>query len=762
MAEIIRFTPTPGIAGSKFSQRVYVRELWGLPWERELHLWSEECTWSVFPSMPVASLVWLYGDIMQPGSITFARFLRKEILRVFVKIEYDTVDPDEPLVWIGTIEAGNDRMGGARKAPSPTDPATLEAVATGDQYFTAYGMEWLLATFQILTADVSDAGIVVPTETPPDFNRGGVGNKHPGELAFSNDPELSDTWSSRDIVKYLLKTQTPKSPPGTVFVPFDLDSVDIPDWDSPVIRQQGATTYELLGQLVNQRRGLSARIELTLADALALRTDTFAKEDIDIPLPGASPLPKNRKQLHIIHDSDNETATTIKASSVELYEQVIVRSERRRSVGSFSLHKDSTLERGGAWTDATEATYQAGGSQAPGYSTAGTKEKERLDAMARSVVTLRDVYNYLRIPQTWNRKVGDGEGGPKNPMFPVKDPATGTILPTPSMVFYPDLRVEQSMPLLEGVDYAGNAIANATYVVPEDERKEAAPMAWMKRHGTTTWRTITNIADSADLEITDPSEYDRWSATVRIPADGKGVHLDITGAPKHVLEGLGFTYLDADKRVGKFSYKSPEGGLIVTLSIQDDRYCEGRWPASVVSDESYHKKKLIYADGFRKDYVAPGTVVRTDAFGSLHRSTGGFIPKEADDDDEHKLTAAAKVAAIYYSSVHHVVSLTTYRIQPVTAIRLGALIVKVGDPDLSAPIETNSPVTEISISSPMGTPDSSEAFRMDVSTWAGELDPLLIAPFEPTSEGSSVLPETSIGTAESKGFPGVKGGGFQQ
>jgi hypothetical protein len=36
----------------------------------------------------------------------------------------------------------------------------------------------------------------------------------------------------------------------------------------------------------------------------------------------------------------------------------------------------------------------------------------------------------------------------------------------------------------------------------------------------------------------------------------------------------------------------------------------------------------------------------------------------------------------------------------------------------------------------MGDLNSSEAPRMDVMTWAGELDPLLVAPLEPTDDHS--------------------------
>lgn len=755
MAAIIRFEPS-GVAARAKNQRVYTRAIWGAAWDEETHLWCDELSLSVFPSMSTASLVWLYGDVLQPGSSLFARFAKKDLQRLFVKIEYDSEVEGEPIRWVGVIELGNDRLGGSRIAsPRPGVPAS--AVSTGDQYFTAYGLEWLLANFYILTAKVDASGVTEYTDTPPVFNHRGLPNKAPGLPAFSNDPDNAEFWSTREIVDYLLAEQTPRTRIGSLEVPFNLVTFNLPDWDRPELQQQGATTYELLTQLINPRRGYAGWVT-EASDIAELHTDTFTETSITIPLPAASDLPANAKPVHLIFDDDDQTSATVKESSVELYAQVIVRGERRRSVGSFSAHADSTIEKG--WTDDEESAYQAGGSQTPGYAGSGTKEKRRLDELARGDAKLSHVYSYFRIPKDWDRKVGDGEGGTKNPLFP-KPGMLGGIDTKPAFVFYPDMRVEQTMPLLEGVDYAGDAIANATYDVPEDERIESAPLAFMKVPGKTEWRLVTSHAKAADLEITETAdEFNRWSAAVRIPPNGKGVHLDVHGAPKHVLDGSGFTYLDADEKLGKWSYSSGAAGLIFTLSIPDDRYCEGRWPADAVmpaGEESYVQRKVIYADGFRKDYVAPKTVVRVDAAGSLQRSTGGFIPKEAPDDDEHKLTAAAKLASVYYLAEHHVLSLASYRLQPASRFRLGSLVIKVGDPAFSSAMTINSPITEITISSPLGSLDNSTAPQMRVSTWAGELDPLLVAPLEPTTEGGRGT--SAIRTTSVTPFPGIASGG---
>lgn len=732
---ILRFDDTPGIPNVKRTQRVYFRELWNTSWTEELHLWCDEVTWSVLPTMPTASLIYHYGDILQPGETSFGRFLRQELTRLFIKIEYESEVEGEPLEWIGIIEANNDQLGGSRITYKPTSPTDFEPVATGDQYFTAYGMEWLLATHQITSAVVDGASGDLTTDTPPAFNHNGIANKKPGALAFSNNPDDAEHWSSLNIVAYLLKHQTPKDASGTRIIEFLPFAADIPNWDKPELRQQGATTYELITQLVNQRRGVGGYF-LNVADTIELRTDTFTATEISIPLPEADPLKANGRQLHLIFDNDSQTSATLKTSAVELYDQVIYRGERRRSVGSFSVHGDGTIAPG--WEYPLEQKYQDGGSGASGYAAAGTKEKRRIDEAARGDSTLSNVFNYFRIPKTWERKVGDGEGGSKSPMFPVTD-EFGLIASEPAFVFYPEMRIEQTTPLIEGVDYSGDKIANATFVLPSTERSEAPPAAWAKVPGKqpAEWRLVSDIGLNADLEITDTkNEFYRWSASIRIPADGKGLHLDVHGAPKHVLDAKGFTYADSDEKLGEWSYRDTSAGIIFTLSIPDDRYCEGRWPETVESSKSYVKRKLLQADGFRKDYVAPNTVVGVNAAGQLQRSDGGYIPRQSDSDDQHKLTAAAKIAAIYYTSEHRILSLSTYRLQPFSKLRLAALITQIGDPAYGETLPVNSPVTEIRISSPLGTPESSEAARMDVMTWAGEIDPLLLAPIEPSDEHS--------------------------
>jgi hypothetical protein len=150
-------------------------------------------------------------------------------------------------------------------------------------------------------------------------------------------------------------------------------------------------------------------------------------------------------------------------------------------------------------------------------------------------------------------------------------------------------------------------------------------------------------------------------------------------------------------------------------------------PAGV---DAIRKIVVDAGDGYRKDYVAPGTVVGVDADGGLLRSYGGFIPKPSADDDEHRLIALAKVAAAWYCIPHYILRLETKRLT--TAIGLGNLVRYVGDPAVvgSTAREISSAITQIGITIPR---DGSDPV-MDVQTWAGELDPMQVKPAMPVEK----------------------------
>jgi hypothetical protein len=712
--------------------RVYTRAHWNETWQRIDHLQCLEAVWCCAPTLPTATLAWRYGSISQidePGFIWYAK--KSNVSRLFVKIEIDMYREYEwhewqTKTWYGAIDLNDDTLWGARDAAG--------AFSSGEQLFTAYGLEKLLADHWILHSYFD--GSTTKTARALTFNDGGHANRSlskDGSYVFASDPDWSEHWSSADVVEYLLALQTPRDNGDAIRIPFALDSAhNIPTWDRPELAQEGQTTYSLIERVINRKRLLLWWLEVESPeeeedpDNVVLHTETLVARDVIVPLPGASAIPANAHQKRLLFNQDQLTVAVLRDDSVQRYDQVVCRGARRRSVGSFSV-TDATIEPG--WVAADETAYEEGASGSAGYAGLGTKEKQKKNRDARDVPKLERVFSFFRLPTTWNKKVKNGEGGDANPLFPAAD---GGAAGEP--IYFPTLAFEQSLPLIKGIDYSGDAVKNGTYEEPKRDREELSSLVFLKRQETrydTTvrWVDAETLADTLTAEESNSDANNRFSASVRVPPDSRGVFVRVHGGVgQHAIATADFTRLPVDEHPGGYNFRD---GMILTLSLPDDRHVEGVWPATPPANVDAIRKLVIDAgDGYRKDYVAPGTVVGAKNDGSLLRSTGGHIPKVSPDDDEARLKALAKIAAAWYCVTHFVLRLETKRLR--TDIAIGDLVTEIGDP---AAVNghhhvINSPVTEIGVRIPRDGGDP----VMLVLTWAGELDPLQIMPVAPRSK----------------------------
>src|SRR3990167_5922035 len=115
------------------TQRVYVRQRWADAWTYQGNIWCEECTWSLLPAMPVASLRLDYGTVLPHGSTTWVQQAKLSIGGWYAKIEFDCADG--VLAWVGFLDETADLQGGR-----------TGSVVAGQQRWIAYGMPQVLAS----------------------------------------------------------------------------------------------------------------------------------------------------------------------------------------------------------------------------------------------------------------------------------------------------------------------------------------------------------------------------------------------------------------------------------------------------------------------------------------------------------------------------------------------------------------------------------------------------------------------------------------
>jgi hypothetical protein len=172
--------------------------------------------------------------------------------------------------------------------------------------------------------------------------------------------------------------------------------------------------------------------------------------------------------------------------------------------------------------------------------------------------------------------------------------------------------------------------------------------------------------------------------------------------------------------------------MLLTLALQDNRCCEGKYPFDGFGDATWVDAQygfVIHAgDEYRQDYLVPGTVVDVDTDGSLITTDGGYV---RDDTDTLKLLA--RIAYEWWSQERMIITLTTTDLSP--ALDIGVLIGTVGDSVMpgNEHYETvNTVISELRIEWPILKDRDLEVPVMTIVTGAGELDPMtLLPPLDP-------------------------------
>lgn len=738
--QTIRWQSFPRVAQGQLAHRVYLRGEWSGPWEEIPHLHCRRATWCAAPGISSAELVWRYGFGRRPGDTQTETILRQvDRARFYVKIEIEpnvlVGHPTDKLVWYGTLEVETDRRGGVRLVQTGEDDDDRELIASGAQYFAAYGLEALLDRHVVTTSRWSRGpGQEFTLDRGLPFNAQGRPNRSIAQgvrlaYLFAEDLSTAKSWSTREAVRYLLAEQSPRDWNDEQRIPFALDLAReelLPAWDQPVVETHGRTTRELLNALMPRQRLLSYFLEVEEVpggrDRLIVRPFSFHDADIEVDAQRVFKANPNPRQLAF--EQEHSAQCTVKTSSLDAIDVVEIVGAPRRDCFTVS-YADGTVVDG--WPAELETEYEKGASEADDYPAAEEiEDRQRRNADARRSERLSTVFARFKLPEHWDGLAGDGEGGSKKPVAPKDDdPDESYPLYGPLIVLTPTL------PLLERHDYSEDKIEKeAVASVGAPPFRELRPLVCVPLPTQTGKYHLVENLGAHTREDSDEGERRTWSGHVVVLPPSQPyepaweVHVD--GEPQHVIAAGAFSGLAEDEDL-ESAYDYEE--FLFTIAIEDPRYCRAQWPDPAPHGfDALRRLRLEAGDGYRLDYVAPGTVVGIDpeTLELVRTTTGGFAR-----DDRPALQSAARVAWQWYSQQRRALELS---VQHVTrALWLGDLVTAIGDPDLEIPgdihvSDVGSCVSEVTVEIPVvdgaGPPPPR---RQTWVTAFGELDPLLYA-----------------------------------
>ena len=728
--------PAASVPGTALDeQAVFLRTAWGSPWFAIPHLNCDWATWSVAGiQVNRAQLSFRYGEGMRPGESAIAEVQRGDptsFLRSFVKIEFGT-SPNK-WIWVGTIESIGDVQEGTATYPS------------GDIRFNCYGLEFLLQQHRIVNSAIEEGSqqSLVTTSRGITFNNHSRGNRsqnmHGSTYVFGVDQgdglAANQTWSSLDIVRYLLEYQVPGGK-NSFAIPWALHSSAvpfIPDYDAPIVAQNGRRTLDLLDNLITRERGVTWWYELDDSTGIVwIHATSFT--DTPVSLGTGQTIPANPNIDNINFERDPATRDALWVTqSIDQVDQIIMQGARRTSTFTINHQVDQTAWP--AWTAAQEVEYEAGASGWGVYTTSHVFEKRILNAEARSREAVSSVFSEITLPYDWDKLAGGGDTdvAEKQPVIPIDgDPTQSAPLYTKEAYF------ARNLSLLKGRDYSSNKISQGTYLDHDQKPHEplkpfalALPPSQRAVSPVTDkrWLYCDKIGHTADLPYTADYIDREWSCRVRVLPESTSLLLEVSGGQygQHMIAGHSgnpqFSGLQEDLWDGAPEYDWRE--WIMTISLVEDRFCEYRWPAdaSIASTSSVRRLVIDAGQNYRRDYVVPNTVVGLDNEGHLERSTsGGYVR-----DDTDKLESIAKAAWEWYGVRRNTVRFMTVFRPPVSGLSLGRYIdkINVGDNEL----DVKSVITQFKIiHTEVDEGQQAENALLSIETGFAEIDPQAFLP----------------------------------
>lgn len=791
MPELATYTPLTDQVLRCPTHKVYMRVHWQSEWEEVQHCYAVgDVAWQIPPNFCTATLEWQYGVATRPQQVTqeaVVPFHPSNMVGRYIKIEWDSTDvpgeDDDDVklpVFYGRVIGVVDAWGGDGAWDG-------EARARGVQRFTVHGIESLLdmtpiMSSHVMTLDDEDQQQVIEIGRTLDFNKinagaidhrmrlegnmtsspvddgeircfdGSGGSPSEDDAAFFDPPE---PWTLARIIDYLIFYHAPKDVNGDKIVKFSVRRNEcfygLVQHELAVSDYENLTVFRLLNQIIDRRRGLGWRLEPIEKeiDGSEGATETtfeivlfaFVAEETELPV-GGELRPDEDRIFDLDLSADHLAQVVVHTDGHLAYDQVIARGARRGSIINISNHSDAGDARipieedwSTADDDALAEDWATGMEDIPGYKDLFLEQQKAARDRYRRLHKFERLWSYYRIAKDW-----DGLNAGDQPVFPELDDQ-GEPTGEPEKLWLPGLRLSHTLPLVVGVDYSGNRIANQEdneaesiladlKSLPPDAHPEYLPMMaylYFDNNGELAWRP-SNMLGMVD------GIAGGWPYTVSCtPQDSNpGVILKVRGGirvTQRMLSGLGAA--DKDDGVAQEFTIDAKARVLVVAYAQQDQYVEHRIPAD--KDVEGHdgeapdviRRMVVSLPDCYLDWVPPYTVVGHYLWKDGESATDLVSYKLASTtegawlrDDRDRLETAAKLAAEWYLVTRKPITIQWRRLRRmlhvgdfITTLKQSA---REGDDD-HFELEVNTPVTSVRYDLDNGTTTVQTAFaELDV------------------------------------------------
>lgn len=685
----------------------YIRAAWADPWVEVPLLQCHQIHSVLAPSHSSARLSFRYGWAQlpaigsRPADLSIAVVPRPDYLGYYVRVNVAGLGS-----WYGILQDQEDQQDGV-----------LDGVATGIMSYSAFGVTRVLEVAEPITqAEIKTSGGTDRINWAVPFNGGSDGRRSRNRVAVGNyestakcftDKTVTASpalWRARDAVEYLFAEFAPRDGSGTAQLTFIVGSasLDVLDYDLPMIPVHGKTIWQLLNLIVDRRRGLVWWFVVNGSEELELVVDSSATSAISLPSGGG--ITANRNQLPLdFSTAVNIRSASLATSALQQYDQVIAEGERIGVV--FTVSPDVTTgQMIPDWSTAEEDAYNAAASSDTGYSGLSDTKRGAANADFRARDELARVFSWWRLRLDWDGK-GRNEGGTDQPAIMDVD-ADGVVDDTTVGPFWLDgLRFESFIPLRPGIDYTG-AVTPSTEAADEDQRDYLPPAVWLQLDPVNTesgsvddgWIHCERL--NAAVDAGDTTREYQWSVQVRAREDTPGLILEVTGGQQHFLAE------DLYESNGAFEDIPANEGInardwLATVYVLLQQCVRGVYPvaASVGGGDAARVLRLDVPDA-RLDYLVDGTVVGV-ASGELQQTSGGVLR-----DDSERVQDVARMAYEWYGQPRRALSLSFRAIA--AGLEIGHLITTVQQGGLSQSV--NTVISSISYNLDDGTTDLRTAF----------------------------------------------------